>query len=167
MFASHLQQPKKSVKRNIQYTQSLILDETIHFTDKHILILQQQQKSNLRRFCIVHYLLNQSSFAMTADWSLWESLNKLCFDLSHRTISRAEKRVLDIVFYLPFLSMLTLSQIWNQNLLRCTIKDLEMLHSYLFQLEYLLIDTNHGPLTIDDRKTVDIAVPVTRLTFFF
>ncbi|KAI9004913.1 hypothetical protein CLU79DRAFT_892499 [Phycomyces nitens] len=154
----------ESAQRNLYHTKSLTLGKAVPVTDKRILLLQQTFPK-LRHLCIVHYLLDQSSFGMPADWSSWESLNELFFGLSYWTISRAEKMVLDIVCSLQSLSRLTLSLNFNQDLLRFTIKDLEMLHISLCQLEYLSINTDLSPLTIDDIKTVDITVPATRLTY--
>ncbi|KAI9024475.1 hypothetical protein CLU79DRAFT_834445 [Phycomyces nitens] len=151
------EQGYKSVQRNLYHTKSLTLGEAVHVTEKQIRILQQTFPK-LRYLCILNYLLDQSSFTMPTDWSSWGSLNELVFSLLDCTISRAKKIVLDIVCSLQFLSKLTIS-------LQFTIKDFEMLHSSLCQLEYLSINIVLSPLTIHDIKTVDIMVPATRLTF--
>ncbi|KAI9029590.1 hypothetical protein CLU79DRAFT_884512 [Phycomyces nitens] len=158
------EQAYKSVQRNIYHTKSLTLRRAVPVTDKQILSLQQIFPK-LRYLCIVNYLLDQSSFAMPADWSSWGSLDELFFGLVDCTISRAEKIVLDIVCSLQSLSRLTILLDCDQDLLEFTINDFEMLHSSLCQLEYLSINTDLCPLTIDDMNTVDIMVPATRLTF--
>ncbi|KAI9024452.1 hypothetical protein CLU79DRAFT_747254 [Phycomyces nitens] len=152
-------------RKNGSLVRKLALSEKFTLTDEQLHTIQRFFPE-LRYLFIGRTCLTDITYSTMDGWNHWRFLTELVIEVDTLLMENKEKTVLKILFHLPHLESLDISQPMRDPAMMFTIKDLEILHTYLPRLMCFRLYLNLCNLSDEDLVHVETVRPAENVKIF-
>ncbi|KAI9011014.1 hypothetical protein CLU79DRAFT_447700 [Phycomyces nitens] len=146
-----------SLQNCCPYVREVYISNQVDVSAAQVSILQTHFQ-NLRRLQMRSLWLDLSIFGAKTNWSVWKSLQDIDIIMPNVQSDSERHNIFQILSQLPRLKALAFSRIFNERTVR-TWNDLDNIHSYFPNLEYLRTDINFGPIHKRELHNIRDVVP--------